>query len=233
MSRSIYIGADPREEDALDVCLRSMLRAGDGGAHIAPLVLNDLITAGWYSRPTSRRDGHLWDDISGAPMSTEFAISRFLVPALACEGWALFMDCDVLIRGDLAALFALADPSFAIQVVQHDHRPSEAVKMDGQAQLAYPRKNWSSVVLWNVEHPANRRLTPAMVNSLPGRDLHRFCWLRDDEIGALPGRWNHLVGVDAPDPDAQIAHFTLGVPSMAGYEDCEFADEWRALCRPG
>lgn len=132
----------------------------------------------------------------------------------------------MLVRADIMELFALADPHYAVQVVKHDHRPTELRKMDGQVQTAYPCKNWSSVMLWNVEHPANRRLTLDFINSAPGRMLHSFCWLDEEEIGELPAEWNHLVGVNPPNPDAKIAHFTLGTPDMLGYEESEFADEW-------
>ncbi|TIU82677.1 MAG: glycosyltransferase [Mesorhizobium sp.] len=161
-------------------------------------------------------------------MATEFACSRFLVPRLAKSGWALFMDCDMLVRADLQKLFALADPSKAVMVVKHDHRPRETVKMDGQAQTLYARKNWSSVILWNVDHPAHQALTTDLVNSVPGRDLHRFCWLDDAEIGALEVKWNWLVGHSDPEVNPSIVHFTDGVPTMPGYEDCAYADEWRA-----
>jgi lipopolysaccharide biosynthesis glycosyltransferase len=192
------------------------------------LVLEDLRARDLYSRPTSYRNGRLWDDLSDAPMSTEFACSRFLVPQLAQSGWALFMDCDVLIRADIARLFAQADNRFAVMVVKHEYHPPEGIKMDGQAQLRYKRKNWSSVMLINCDHPANRDLTPELVNTLPGRDLHRFAWLADEEIGALDPSWNFLVGHSDPTLDPAIVHFTEGGPWMAGYEDVVYADEWRA-----
>jgi hypothetical protein len=100
--------------------------------------------------------------------------------------------------------------------------------MDGQAQTRYARKNWSSVILWNVDHPANKALTIELVNSVPGRDLHRFCWLEDDLIGELHPKWNWLVGHSDPEIDPAIVHFTDGIPTMQGYEDSEYADEWRA-----
>lgn len=228
MKRYVYIGWDPRECDAFAVARRTAERHLSAFHHVNSLVLSDLRRRGLYSRPTSRHDGRLWDDISDAPMSTEFAISRFLVPSLAPGGWALFMDADVMVRRNLGDLFALADPTKAVMVVKHDHRPERAVKMDGQAQQQYPRKNWSSVMLFNCDHPSNRALTTEMVNELPGRDLHRFCWLADDEIGALDPTWNWLVGYSEPLADPAIVHFTEGVPSMPGHEDNPFADEWRA-----
>jgi len=101
------------------------------------------------------------------------------------------------------------------------------VKMDNQIQTRYARKNWSSVMMFNLDHPGNRRLNPHLVNSLPGRDLHRMCWLDDDEIGALGPEWNFLVGHTDPSVDPKIVHFTDGTPCMPGYENVPFADEWR------
>lgn len=226
--QSIWIGFDPREADAFAVCRHSIKRRVSLPYPVRGVVLDELRAKGLYTRPTSRKDGRLWDEISDAPMATEFSNARFLVPHLAQSGWALFMDCDMLVRTDLQKLFALADPDKAVMVVKHDHRPAGRIKMDGQVQTRYARKNWSSVVLFNVDHPSNRKLTVDLVNSVPGRDLHAFSWLDDDEIGELHPRWNWLVGHSDTAIDPMIVHFTDGVPTMAGYEDCAFADEWRA-----
>jgi lipopolysaccharide biosynthesis glycosyltransferase len=160
-------------------------------------------------------------------MATEFAVSRFLVPHLARGGLALFMDCDMLIRCDISELFDLVDKSKAVTVVKHKFDPPEGVKMDGQLQLRYARKNWSSVMVFNCDHEANKELTVDLVNKLPGRDLHRFCWLDDDEIGEVGPEWNWLAGHSDPAIDPKIVHFTDGIPTMPGYEDCAYADEWR------
>ena len=228
MKRLIFLGYDPREQDAYSVAYKS-LRHWATWDNVHPVVLANLRRDGIYRRPTENRNGQLWDVISDAPMATEFAISRFLVPHLAGrEGWALFADCDVMFRADVDGLFDLADDRYAVMCVQHLTSSSGETKMDGQAQTYYARKNWSSVMLWNLAHPSIRfGLTPDMINTLPGRDLHRFCWLKDEEIGSIPATWNHLVGVDPPRPDARLVHFTLGVPSMPGYSDCEHADQWR------
>lgn len=145
-------------------------------------------------------------------MSTEFAISRFAIPLLQRSGWALFIDCDFVAIADVADLFALANDKYAVMCVKHEHVPLEAIKMDDQLQTVYARKNWSSCVLWNLEHPGNRRLTIEMLNTLPGRDLHAFCWLLDSEIGDLPKHWNTLAGVDSKEEtaEARFLHFTLG-----------------------
>ncbi|MEJ6845094.1 hypothetical protein V3589_02575 [Sinorhizobium fredii] len=237
MKRSIHIGFDPREVDAFAVARRSIERRLTVPIPVSGLVLADLKARGLYTRPTSRRyssaistgDGYLWDDISGAPMATEFACSRFLVPFLEnYDGFALFMDCDMLVRSNLARIFGQCDKSKAVMVVKHDHKPTTETKMDGQLQTRYARKNWSSVMVFNCGHPANRALTPELVNSVPGRDLHAFCWLKDEEIGSLDQSWNYLVGHSSPEITPDIVHFTDGIPSMAGYEACEYADEWRA-----
>lgn len=231
MNRSIWIGFDPRELDAFTVCARSIGASLSEEIPIFGIRLDVLQGRGLYQRPTWRDDdGKLFDRISHAPMSTEFAISRFFVPHLVGEpGTALFMDCDMLVRADLVELFELADPRFAVQVVKHEYVPAETVKMDGQQQTAYPRKNWSSVMLWNLAHPATNLLTLQKLNSWAGRALHGFSWLEDSELGELGPEWNHLVGVYPANPAAKIAHFTLGIPSMAGYENCEHADEWRSF----
>ena len=234
MRRVVWIGFDERERDAFEVATASLYARASCDIDVRVIDLCKLMTSGLYQRPTERRGGKLFDVISGAPMSTEFAISRFFVPLLAGPEaeWAVFMDCDVLLRTDIAELFELADPAKAIQVVKHNQRPTETVKMDGQVQTAYPRKNWSSVILWNLRHPAHQTLTPAKLNAWAGRALHGFHWLADEFIGDLPAEWNHLVGVEPPNPGAKLVHFTLGTPSMDGYADCEFASEWWELYGP-
>lgn len=237
-NRSIWIGYDPREVDAYAVALRSMLEhSAEPPERRFALDLAKLMERGVYQRRTFRMEGRLWDEISEAPMSTEFAISRFLVPYLCRQsgqnsGLALFIDCDMMFRAPIEELFALADPSKAVQVVKHDYEVAHEVKMDGQANQPYRRKNWSSVMLFNLDHPALVNLTLAKVNSWAGRNLHAFDWLDDQFLGDLPPEWNHLVGVYPPNPDAKLVHFTLGVPSMDGYDNCEHALEWWQYPRP-
>ena len=230
MDSSIWIGFDHREAQAFAVCRHSVDRRLTQQVRIRGLVLSDLERMGIYNRPWERRDnGQLWDLISDAPMSTEFACSRFLTPILAKTGWALFMDCDILCRTSLARLFEQSIDRYAVMVVKHVHVPDYQVKMDGQQQVQYARKNWSSVMLFNCEHPANKALTHELVNSIPGRDLHRFCWLDDELIGELDPAWNYLVGHTKLPADRapHLVHFTDGIPSMRGYENVEYADEYR------
>lgn len=221
----VYIGYDEREHDAYEVAAHSICRHGSQPVLIHPLRLANLGHV--MQRPIERNDGKLWCPISEAPMATEFAISRFCVPFLQLDGWALFVDCDILCTADIAELFAFAEPSYAVQVVKHKQESGPKTKMDAQVQTFYARKNWSSVVLWNCGHPANNALTHKRLNGWPGRDLHAFKWLEDSEIGELPPEWNYLVGVSPKQEHPKIAHFTCGVPSMPGYENCEFADLWR------
>jgi hypothetical protein len=213
----IFIGWDPREHAAYEVAEWSIKWRASVPVLVTPLVLAHL--GHIMCRPVERRDGKLWCPISEAPMATEFAISRFAVPFIQREGWALFCDCDVLCLDDIAELFALADERFAVMVVKHNHQPKAETKMDGQHQTKYPRKNWSSVVLWNCSHPAHARLTHDRLNHWPGRDLHAFKWLEDSEIGELPTEWNWLVGYHHGDPiTAKLLHLTSGGPWLNDWQ---------------
>lgn len=224
----MWIGFDPREAAAFAVCRNSIARRLTQPIPIRGIVLSELQRAGLYRRAVERRGEQLWDPISGAPMSTEFAIARFFTPILAKSGWAAFCDCDVLARASLARMFELAKPQYAVMCVKHKHIPDYSVKMDGQAQTRYARKNWSSVMLFNCDHESNKTLTVDMLNIVPGRDLHRFCWLKDEEIGELPPVWNYLVGHTETDTEPQLVHFTDGVPGThRGFDNCEYADEYR------
>ncbi len=232
---SIWIGFDPREAAAFAVARHSIEKRLTAPVPIYGLVLDDLKARGLYRRPTERRlnsEGRwqIWDEISQAPCSTEFSISRFLVPTLAGHGLALFMDCDMLVRTNLVRLFQhieRQDPK-AVWCVKHNHDPHSTVKMDGQAQTKYAKKNWSSFCVFDCDRPANKTLTPEVVNALPGRDLHRFSWLHDDQIGELDPSYNWLAGEQEPIDDVKVCHHTLGSPCLAGYEGVPFADEWRA-----
>ena len=180
---------------------------------IAPLKLSELKTV-------LTRERH--------PLqSTDFSFSRFLTPYLSDHtGWSVFMDCDMLMRRDIAELWSLCDNRYAVMVDQHDHVPEESTKFLGEPQTSYEKKNWSSVMLFN--NALCHALTPEYVNQASGLDLHQFAWLENDDlIGALPHEWNHLVGYDPPRPDAALVHFTLGGPYFPEHADCEFADDWR------
>jgi hypothetical protein len=238
---SIWIGWDPREASAFAVARHTVRHHLTQPIPVFGLVLADLVAQGVYTRPTTTKvnaEGRvemvdvisIRDDYDGR-ISTQHANARFLVPHLARTGWALFMDGDMLVRGNLGRLFEKLDPSKAVYCVQHRYDAKPGIKMDGQVQTAYARKNWTSFIAFNCDHPANQALALEVINTLPGRDLHRLCWLDDSLIGALDPEWNWLVGESAPMRDPKVVHFTNGVPDMPGYENVAFADEWRAALR--
>jgi len=208
----IWIGHDTRQPLSYDVFRSSLSRRSSRPLHVRPLMLKPLRSEGLYTRDHVTRAGQTWDEISMAPMSTEFAISRFLVPHLQGSGWCLFAECDMLALADIAELFALAKKRYAVMCVKHVYRPKGLPKMDAQLQTRYPCKNWSSLMLINASHPAHQRLTVEMVNTLPGRELHSFCWLERDDIGELPAEWNHLVGEEHQAAAPKLLHFTNGTP---------------------
>lgn len=229
---SIWIGFDSREAAAFAVAKHTVKRNLTQQIPVHGLVLEDLIAKGLYTRPMEMRKSAadrpiMWDVISDAPMSTQHANARFLVPHLSKRGWAVFMDGDMLARANLARVFEGLDTDKAVYCVKHCYAPPAGIKMDGQEQTRYARKNWTSFIIFNCGHEANKSLTPQLVNTLPGRDLHRLCWLDDSEIGELGAEWNWLVGHSPASITPKIVHFTEGCPDMAGYESVPFADEWR------
>lgn len=211
----VFIGYDPRDAEAFQVLAHSIQTRSSLPVAIAPLMLTQLTRLLWRERHPLQ--------------STDFSFSRFLVPLLCdFQGFALFMDGDMLMQDDIANLWALADPARAVQVVQHDHAPPPGAKSLGRTQTPYPRKNWSSVMLFNCARCA--ALSADYVNTASGLDLHRFSWTSDSRIGALPGRWNHLVDYDPQLPAGAISnfHFTSGGPWHADYANCGYADLWLA-----
>jgi len=210
----VFIGYDPREAVAYSVLAYSIQARASQPVSIAPLMLSQL-------RSVLSRDRH--------PLqSTDFSFSRFLTPHLSgYTGWSVFMDCDMLMLADIGELWKLRDDRRAVMVVKHHHVPKESVKFLGEPQSKYEKKNWSSVMLFN--NAACCTLTPDYVNRASGLELHQFKWLAsEDLIGALPDRWNHLVGYNPPRRDAALVHYTLGGPYFDDYRDCEYANEWFA-----
>lgn len=228
----IFVGYDAREDDAYQVCKRSILKHSP--QYIVPLKQPGLRISGLFDRPYNVDGAQRYDTRDGRPFSTDFSFTRFLVPALMqYEGWALFVDCDFMFRADIEELFALRDDKYAVMCVKHNYAPKDSIKMDGQIQQAYARKNWSSLILFNCGHEKNKRLTPKMVNYLTGSQLHGFSWLGDKDIGSLPEPWNWLEGHSSEAWEPKAVHYTRGVPSMAGYEHTPYADEWRGFLNVG
>lgn len=158
--------------------------------------------------------------------STDFSLSRFLVPYLCkFEGFAVFTDCDMVVRDDPAKLWAWRDEKYAVRCVKHTHIPKEDTKFLGQTQTKYEKKNWSSVMLFN--NAKCKALTPEYVNNASGLDLHQFKWLEsEDLIGDLPAQWNLLVDYDKHDPEACLVHYTKGGPYFPEYRNCDYHTDW-------
>lgn len=215
----VFVGYDPREDIAYQVCKHSIEKRSPN-AVVKPLIQKELREQGYYDRPIDKL------------ASTEFTFTRFLVPELSnFNGWAMFMDCDMILQTDINELFAQADEKYALMCVKHDYTPKEGIKMDGQAQTVYPRKNWSSVMLFNCSHPSNQEINVELVNDpkITGKYLHRFSWLKDDEIGELSPEWNWLAGwyKEPDDGKPKLIHYTEGGPWFENMRDCEYDHVWK------
>ena len=230
----IFIGYDAREDEAFNVCRYSLFNRSSQHLNVIPLKHRELRRQALFDRPwkVDGPTGQFLDERDGKPFSTEFSHTRFLIPHIAGQrdltGWALFCDCDFLFLDDVAELFALADDKYAVMCVKHLHTPPEGVKMDYVAQTRYRRKNWSSLVLWNLKHPANLALKLEDVNYKPGSWLHAFEWLADDLIGGLPEEWNWLSGHSSDLIEPKAVHFTEGGPWFPEYRHVPYAKLWLA-----
>jgi lipopolysaccharide biosynthesis glycosyltransferase len=207
----IFVGYDPREAVAYHTCANSIIRHASRPVAIIPLALN-LFTD--YTE--THTDG-----------SNHFIYSRFLVPHLMdYTGHAIFIDGDMIVRADIAELWDLRDYTVDVQVVKHDYQTRMAEKYLGAKNENYPRKNWSSVILWNCQNPANKRLTPQFIEKATGAELHRFTWIKDERIGELPREWNWLPDEYGANPAAKLLHYTLGAPCFHEFATTDQADEW-------
>ena len=217
MTLQVFVGWDPREDIAWEVCRHSILaRTDPSEITVTPLIQSDLRQSGLYWREPDQK------------ASTEFSLTRFLTPHLAGKtGYAIFVDCDFLFLTDIREVLNEIDPSKAVSVVQHDYKPSETTKMDGCIQHPYPRKNWSSFIVFNCGHPSVQKLTPKVVNESEPAYLHRFQWLDDSETGNLDIGWNYLEGWYPPAYDKlKAVHYTLGGPWFEHKKGCDFAELW-------
>lgn len=208
----IFIGYDPREAIAFHVCTNSIIRNSSKPVAVSPLALNIL-----KEYEETHTDG-----------SNHFIYSRFLVPHLMnYTGWAIFMDGDMILRGDINELWDLRDDSKAVMVVKHDYQTKMTEKYLGSKNENYPCKNWSSVILWNCGHPANRDVTPEFVQEATGAVVHRFSWLDSNLVGELPKEWNWLDVEYEHNSNAKLVHYTLGTPCFHEFADQgNFSNEW-------
>lgn len=212
----VFIGYDTRESMAYHVFSQSIIDSATTPVALHPLSLKAL--RGQYTE--THTDG-----------SNAFIYSRFLVPYLmGYKGWAIFADGDMVCVGDIAELWGLREDKYAAMVVKHNYTTKHDQKYIGTSMqtvnTTYPRKNWSSVILWNCGHPSNAMLTPKYIMASTGAMLHRFQHLKDEEIGGLSVDWNWLSQETGENPQAKLIHYTLGVPAIKHYEDCAQANHW-------
>lgn len=215
----VFIGYDSREDIAWQVARHSILRHATGDVLVHPIRQPVLRELGLYTRPLD------------ATATTEFSLTRFLTPYLSAQdGWTVFSDCDFLYTADIAAVLQGLDPAKAVYVVQHDYTPSFSIKMDNKPQTSYPRKNWSSFMVFNCAHPDVRALTPEVVNNATPAYLHRFEWIKlDEDVGALELDWNFLEGeYPTPATTPRVIHYTNGGPWFGEWQDVAFGDLWLA-----
>ena len=210
----IFVGFDSKEVVAYHVLAQSIIEKSSIPVEFSPIVLSNL--NGIFTRERN------------ALQSTEFSFSRFLTPYLSgYQGWSIFMDCDMLMRTDIAELWALRDDRYAAMCVKHDYQPKVETKFLGQTQTKYEKKNWSSFILFNNDKC--RALSPDFVNTATGLQLHQFKWLENDDlIGELPVTWNYLVNEYDYREDAKNVHFTDGGPYFEEYKNDDYAEEWFA-----
>ena len=207
----IFVGYDPREAIAFHTCVNSIIRHATQSVAIMPVALN------------------LFQDYkeTHGDNSNHFVYTRFLVPHLmGYTGWAIFIDGDMIVRDDIVKLWELQESHVDVMVVKHDYKTRMTEKYLGAKNEDYPRKNWSSVILWNCSSWPNRKLTPAFVQSQPGSYLHRFSWLNDERIGELPKEWNWLPDEYGANPAAKLLHYTLGTPCFHEFADTPQSEEW-------
>lgn len=213
-SINLIVGFDQREAVAYHVFCQSVIDRCTMPVMFMPLSLNALKD---YNE--SHQDG-----------SNAFIYSRFLSPYLmGYEGWAIFADGDMICKSDISDLWGKRDSTKAVQVVKHDYQTKSVKKYLGNKNENYPRKNWSSLVLWNCSHPKNRILTPEFIESQQGSYLHRFSWLADDDIGELDVGWNWLAIEYDENPNAKLIHYTLGTPCWNEYASTSMSDEWHQV----
>lgn len=222
----VFIGHDSKTPDHTRICRESILDNTNAPVLIETLNMQALRRAALYRRwHYLSEEGKLVDGIDGRPFSSEFAFTRFLIPALMqWRGWAIFCDSDFMFKSDIKDLWDDRDACFAIQVAQQDYKSKASVKKGGFQQSDYPRKNWSSLMMWNLYHPAHLTLTQHVVNTFPGDWLHRLNWLDDKDVGKVDPTWNWIEGTTDGEPKA--VHFTMGTPDIPGYRNAKHSSEW-------
>jgi lipopolysaccharide biosynthesis glycosyltransferase len=212
---NVVIGFDQKEAIAYHVFCQSIIEYSTMPVQFIPLIPN------LEKNKLIQVDG-----------SNKFTYARFLTPYLMnFQGWAIFADGDMVCQDDIAKLWSLRDSTKAVQVVKHDYKTKHSKKYLGNKNEDYPRKNWSSLILWNCDHPKNKLLTPDFISEQSGSYLHRFSWLNDCEIGELHLDWNWLAIEYEDNPSAKIIHYTLGTPCFKDYQSSSMSTYWHKFLR--
>jgi len=207
----IFIGFDQREACAYHTFVQSLINHSSIPLDITPLCLKSLV-----GYKELHRDG-----------GNDFVYSRFLSPFLNnFDGWAIYADGDMVCQADILELLKLKDDSKAVMVEKHNYQTKQSKKYFNNKNENYPKKNWSSVILWNCSHPKHKILTPEFKQNQSGKFLHRFSWLDEDEIGEIPLEWNWLALEYPENKEAKIIHYTLGTPCLKEYKDTNMSDIW-------
>lgn len=207
----IVVGFDQREAVAYHTFTQSIIEKSTLPVSFIPLAIQTL---------ADYKESH-------TDKSNDFIYSRFLTPYLMkFDGWAIFADGDMVCLSDIKELWDLKDESKALMVVKHDYKTKSHQKYLGNINENYPRKNWSSVILWNCNHPKHKILTPDFIANQTGKYLHRFSWLQDDDIGELPKEWNWLATEYPVNTHAKLIHYTLGTPCFKDYRNSEMSELW-------
>ena len=208
---NIVVGFDQREAIAYHTFTQSIIEKSSVPVFFIPLAVNTL---------KGYKETH-------KDLSNDFIYSRFLTPYLNnFHGWAIFADGDMICQSDIKELWDLRDETKALLVVKHDYVTKANRKYLGNINENYPRKNWSSLILWNCAHPKHRILTPDFIAQQTGQFLHRFSWLDDNDIGDLPKEWNWLAIEYPQNKSAKIIHYTLGTPCFKDYRNTDMSDIW-------
>ena len=208
---NVFIGFDESEKVSYHILSESIRRQSSVPVSITPLCLSNI--------PEFKRELQ-------PNQSTEFAFSRFMVPYLSdYKGWSIFMDCDMMFRGDIKELLLMQDTKYSVMCCKHDYEPKQGIKFRGAKNEKFPKKNWSSFMMMN--NMLCDKLTPDYVNTATGLELHQFKWLKnEDAIGSIPLEWNWLVGEYDYNKNAKNVHWTLGGPYFEDYARSDYADEW-------
>ena len=189
----IVVGFDQKEAVAYHTFTQSVIEKSSMPMRFMPLSIGSLTN---YKEV--HKDG-----------SNDFIYSRFLVPYLMkFKGWAIYADGDMVCLKDIKKLWDLRDDKFAVQLVKHDYKTKIKTKYWGNKNEDYPRKNWSSLILWNCEHQAHKKLTPEFIQKQTGAFLHRFSWIKEKK-------------------DINLIHYTIGTPCFEEYQNESLSSFWK------